>query len=562
MVELSVVVPTRGRPGRLGPSLRSLARQLPAGGTVEVLVVDDGSQHDVGPLVAASLPVARLIRQEHAGPGVARNRGAQAAAGRILLFLDDDVVAADGLISAHLAAHAASGGIVGLGRLELAPLLTAGPLGGTMRQWWREHYSRLAAGSGRPTYMDCYSGNLSVARDAFRACGGFGEDLAHSEDVELGFRLQELGLRFVYLPLARGYQRFDKGFGAYVAEARASGRAGLLLLHRHPAMLSTMPIGAYSQARPVERALRRVALAAPRAAFTAMTALDPVLGRSRWHRGWYGFVRRAAYWCGVKSVVESRETWQRLTSGTAIIAYHGFGERGEPPSAWVLPLQQLEAQLAWLRRQGYSFIGLDEYLAHRRQHRLPPPRAVVVTIDDGYADLPQALPILRRSGVPATVFLVSRQVGGTNTWDRRGAQTGRPLLDWDEIRELDRNGMEFGAHSRNHRRLADLSASDMDDEIGGSREDLEHELGHPVTAFAYPFGEVTPEITAAVGRAGFTAGLASRPAVNAAAQPDLQLQRIVVRGTDSLLKFALVLQTGDARWMRRFAIRRWLDRLR
>jgi GT2 family glycosyltransferase len=85
---VTVIVPTRDRPESLERTLDALARQT-LGDSVEVLVVQDGG-HDVhGPLVAGS-PHARVIRQDPAGPGAARNRGAREARAGVLCFTDDD----------------------------------------------------------------------------------------------------------------------------------------------------------------------------------------------------------------------------------------------------------------------------------------------------------------------------------------------------------------------------------------------------------------------------------------------------------------------------------------
>jgi glycosyltransferase involved in cell wall biosynthesis len=85
---VTVIVPTRDRPESLARTLDALGRQS-LDDLLEVLVVQDGGHDVLGPLVARS-PRARLIRQEAAGPGAARNRGAQEARAGVLCFTDDD----------------------------------------------------------------------------------------------------------------------------------------------------------------------------------------------------------------------------------------------------------------------------------------------------------------------------------------------------------------------------------------------------------------------------------------------------------------------------------------
>lgn len=85
---VTVIVPTRDRADSLERTLAALGKQT-LGNSVEVLVVQDGGRDVLGRLVAGS-PHARLIRQDAAGPGAARNRGAREALGGVLCFTDDD----------------------------------------------------------------------------------------------------------------------------------------------------------------------------------------------------------------------------------------------------------------------------------------------------------------------------------------------------------------------------------------------------------------------------------------------------------------------------------------
>ncbi|HEX8940903.1 MAG TPA: glycosyltransferase [Candidatus Limnocylindrales bacterium] len=549
MVELSVVIPTRDRPGPLARCLTALDGQLRRDGTVEVLVVDDGSAVDPTPVVAAACPSARLIRQAHGGPGAARNRGAAAASGLVLLFLDDDMVPGEGLLEAHLGAHRGADELVVLGRLDWSGPRPGGPFARQQREAWQAHHDRLASGEG-PHPTDCYAGNLSLPAAVFRRLGGFAEDLGRSEDVELGYRLSEAGCRFRYEPAAVAVQRTMKGFAGFLADAAAAGRAAVTLYRRHPPAIDQLPLGRYAQARLRERVLRRATLAVP-GGLALMVGLEPLVAHGPWRRGWYGFAWRTAYWTGVRTALGRTDDWGRLVEGTTVLVYHAFARAGEPASRWVIPLQGLDRQVRWLRRRGSRFLGLEDYLELRVRHELPPPRSVVVTIDDGYAGTEEGLRSLAQAGVPATVFLVSDRVGGNNTWDRRGPLAGRPLLDWPAILELEAAGTRFGAHSRTHRHPAELSAAEAEVEVAGARQALESRLLRRITAFAYPYGEVSPELEAATARAGFLGGLAVGSRANAAGEPLLRLRRIPVRGTDSLLRFVLTIASGDAAWLGR-----------
>jgi peptidoglycan/xylan/chitin deacetylase (PgdA/CDA1 family) len=258
----------------------------------------------------------------------------------------------------------------------------------------------------------------------------------------------------------------------------------------------------------------------------------------------YDFVVRYAYWRGIHRSVD-RETWRRLTSGVRILVYHAFATDGEEASRFVVTSKRFARQLAWLRTRRYHVCGLDDVLRDRLEHRLSPARTVAITIDDGYRDiLSVAQPLLRRHGFPATVFVVTGLVGGSNDWDANGLLHRRPLLSWDELRRLRREGTTCGAHTRTHPSLISADDETLRREIAGSRSDLERELVDVVPAFAYPYGLRDARATAAVRDASFAAACTASAGLNSPATPRLALRRLEVRGTDTLLRFAIHLWLG------------------
>lgn len=239
-------------------------------------------------------------------------------------------------------------------------------------------------------------------------------------------------------------------------------------------------------------------------------------------------------------------TTPRLASATPILMYHAFAGPGEPASRFIIPLRRFSLQMAWLKGRRYHVLSLNEYLDYRRQSCPPPERSVVITIDDGYREvLTRAYPVLRRHGFPATVFLPTRRMGACNDWDRDGPLAGRPLLSWSEALALLDGGLSFGAHTRTHPRLATLGVEQARCEIAGSRADLEQALSMQVRHFAYPFGEYNAALEAEAADAGFEAACSVDPGLNTAATPVFALRRMEVFGTDSLLRFAVMLWVGN-----------------
>jgi peptidoglycan/xylan/chitin deacetylase (PgdA/CDA1 family) len=87
------------------------------------------------------------------------------------------------------------------------------------------------------------------------------------------------------------------------------------------------------------------------------------------------------------------------------------------------------------------------------------------------------------------------------------------VMTWDDVRALATAGMAVESHSRRHRVLQTLEPAALRDELEGSKRDLEHELGRPVRAIAYPVGRriahlvaIREAVAAAGYRVGFTNG--------------------------------------------------------
>lgn len=125
--------------------------------------------------------------------------------------------------------------------------------------------------------------------------------------------------------------------------------------------------------------------------------------------------------------------------------------------------------------------------------------AVALTFDDGLASIAtEAAPLLAHHGFPATVFVVSGEVGRNNQW-RGVGDLGIPkqrLLDWDELLQLQAQGFTVGAHTRHHPRLTSCSQQEQLDEIAGSAEEIARAIGVRPAAFAYPYGDLDAGVAA------------------------------------------------------------------
>ena len=325
--------------------------------------------------------------------------------------------------------------------------------------------------------------------------------------------------------------------------AAARGAADARALLGEPGAVGRLPLGDFGAGGTVEATARRMlhALRVPPALLDGAARL----GGDGWAARLGPASERYAYWHGARRSLD-RETWRRLTLGTAILMYHAIGVRGEAASRFIVPEQRLRRQLRSLARGRRPVLGLAELADHLQAGRLPPAGAVAITLDDGFADNAMlAAPLLRRFGFPATVFVVSDRVGASADWDGAGELAGRPLLDWPGIEELAAGGLEVGAHSRTHPRLPELAPEEAADEIVGSRDAVSARLGLPVRSFCYPYGRTSSGVVRTVAGAGFACACGVDRGLNYPGTPLHELRRVPVDGDASMLRFALGVRFGD-----------------
>jgi peptidoglycan/xylan/chitin deacetylase (PgdA/CDA1 family) len=228
-----------------------------------------------------------------------------------------------------------------------------------------------------------------------------------------------------------------------------------------------------------------------------------------------------------------------------VLLYHHIGPpRPETLAGLTVAPDRFRGHLHWLRRRGYRSVSIDEVVGWATQGRPLPERRVLITFDDGYADLAEfAFPALRDAGLSAVVFIVTGRLGGTSNWDERIGGGGHRLLEAEAIAAWSRRGIEFGAHTRTHPHLTAVSASQLEREVAGSRGDLEAVVGEPVRSFAYPWGEMDAHVRAAVS-AHFAIAFDCIGRINARGADPHRLERVMVLPTDGDLDIAMRVSLG------------------
>lgn len=191
-----------------------------------------------------------------------------------------------------------------------------------------------------------------------------------------------------------------------------------------------------------------------------------------------------------------------------ILCYHAVSDAWD--DALATPVAQFEQQLEILVGRGFRGGSAEEVLRRPDGRRL-----LHVTFDDAFRSVKNAVPILERFELPATVFTCTDL-----------AASGKPLLvpelqgvtqvdelatlDWDALRALTRDGLiGIGSHTRSHAHLTRLADDELHDELRESKSAIERELGAPCSVLAYPYGEHDQRVRDAARGAGYLAAFAA-----------------------------------------------------
>ncbi len=181
-----------------------------------------------------------------------------------------------------------------------------------------------------------------------------------------------------------------------------------------------------------------------------------------------------------------------------ILTYHSISSSG-PPLA--ISASQFSEQMEWLSRNA-RVVPLGSVAEALKQHDSFPTKTVVLTFDDGYQDFYTAVaPQLRRWGFPATVFLPTAYCGRSNSWPGQPRWVDeKPLLTWQQVEELAREGVQFGSHTVTHPDMTALSDVDAEREMIESKREIEGHTGFPAEYFCYPYGRLNRDLRDLVSR--------------------------------------------------------------
>jgi GT2 family glycosyltransferase len=226
----TVIIPVYNEAQTLGDCLASLVRQAEQHQGIEIIVVDDGSTDNTADL-APGFPGVRWLRQIRQGPAAARNRGAREARGEIILFTDGDCIPLDNWLEEMLAPFQQAPDIIGVKGAYITHQRAL--MARFVQIEYEDKYDKLAA----PAYIDfidTYS--AGYRRQMFLKVGGFDQEfpVACAEDVELSYRLANLGCKLVFNPNAKVIHRHPDSLADYLKKKYKFAYWRMLSLKKHP----------------------------------------------------------------------------------------------------------------------------------------------------------------------------------------------------------------------------------------------------------------------------------------------------------------------------------------
>ena len=257
--------------------------------------------------------------------------------------------------------------------------------------------------------------------------------------------------------------------------------------------------------------------------------------------------------------------WFWKEKGALILVYHKLSG------------QAFEKHISFIRRN-WQILPLDDITSLMRQGESLP-ISVVITFDDGYkSNYTDVFPILKKYGIPMTLYLVSGMIGTEkefwwqsltnlrakgievpshgylksipeeqriqemNDLFARHQYTPRSAsnLSWDEVKEMVASGLvNIGSHTRDHLCLTLTSPENATNEIANSKKELESALSIKVDHFSYPNGDYSSYHVSVCKQVGYLTATTAMPGVNTAKTNPYELRRILIRPDETLPGLAL-----------------------
>ena len=206
--------------------------------------------------------------------------------------------------------------------------------------------------------------------------------------------------------------------------------------------------------------------------------------------------------------------------GFPILEYHQVTDEPLDPDFEVynVPPDEFAAQLDFLQAQGYTTITLQDFMRVVHGKGTLPDKPIVLTFDDGYRDnYTTMLPILEAHGMTAVVYVITNQIGQKN------------YLTFDELKDMQRRGIEIGSHTADHLPLTTLDESARLKQIRESKIFLEWGGLQTIYSLSYPNGAFDADIEKILRQCEYLTAVTGEAGLNTLATNPYELYRVHIR---------------------------------
>jgi peptidoglycan/xylan/chitin deacetylase (PgdA/CDA1 family) len=216
-----------------------------------------------------------------------------------------------------------------------------------------------------------------------------------------------------------------------------------------------------------------------------------------------------------------------------VLSYHRFSF--DQASKLTVTKSAFEEQMKLLKDKGYRGITLDQLFDFLDFKSQIPKKSVVINIDDGWRSTYDiAFPILKKYGYPATLFVYTDLIVGSEK-----------TLSWDLIQEMANNGIDVQCHTKSHRNLTLMDKKEsfreyfeaIEKELSTCEAIIKKKLNKDVKYLAYPYGETNPLINELLKKRGYRGGLTIKRGGNPFFIHNYRVNRSMIYGDFDLNQF-------------------------
>ncbi len=217
-----------------------------------------------------------------------------------------------------------------------------------------------------------------------------------------------------------------------------------------------------------------------------------------------------------------------------VLSYHNFS-RDRSTSRMMVTEAAFEEQMRFLRDNGYRVIPLSQFIDFLNFKGQIPKKSVVITIDDGWRSAYEiALPILKKYGYPATLFVYTDLIVGSQR-----------TLSWELIEEMARNGLDIQGHTKTHRKLTLMNPKEsfkeyfetIEGELSKSAGIIKAKASKEIQYLAYPEGETNHLVIELAQKEGYLAAFTAKRGGNPFFTHNYRINRSMIYGDFNLSQF-------------------------